>query len=167
MYFVLKAWSKREAVRHAPLGERGMGRSTRAARYGSISMKEHIETSNAEIVLIVMVEDKKAIDEIADIAAIDGLDLVAIGPSDLSQALGVSGKDEPLLKQTIEDIATTLKRVGKAKMTFPLNHTAYPLNVTELQRLGVAYCNAGPPDFQRLLGSYQEQVKEIKRQLSA
>ncbi|MFC1847641.1 HpcH/HpaI aldolase/citrate lyase family protein [Chloroflexota bacterium] len=153
------------AVRYAPLGERGMAGSTRAAGYGAVPLKEHIEASNNEILLAVMVEDMKAIKQLEEIASIDGLDLIAIGPLDLSQALGVSGSSDQLLKSTIDGIAVTLKRVGKARMTFPLNNAAFPLNADALQRMGVAYANCGPSEVQRLLRSYQEQVQEIQRRL--
>ena len=62
---------------------------TRATRYGTVALKEHVKRSNSDIVLVVMVEDMKAIDQLEKIASIEGLDLIAIGPSDLSQALGV------------------------------------------------------------------------------
>ena len=151
-----------QAVRYAPLGERGMGGPTRATRYGTVPMKEHTKRSNEEIVLVVMVEDLKAIEQLEEIASIDGLDLIAIGPSDLSQALGVSGKDDPKLKTTIETIAAKLKKEGKAKMTFPMNAAAYPLDVAGLVKLGVAYTNCNPTDVDRLMSSYVRQVKEIR-----
>src|SRR3989304_1694725 len=90
-----------KAVRYAPLGERGMGGPTRASRYGTVPSPEHMKTSNSEILLVVMVEDTEAIRQLEGIAAIDGLDLIAIGPSDLSQALGISGPNDPRLKETI------------------------------------------------------------------
>ncbi len=154
-----------KAVRYAPLGERGMGGRTRATQYGAVPSREHIATSNSEILLAVMVEDKEAITQLEDIASVDGLDLIAIGPSDLSQSLGVSDSRDPRLKSTIEEISATLRRIGKAKMTFPLNHPAFPLNAAGLQKMGVAYANCGPPDVERLLRSYQQQVQEIQAQL--
>ncbi len=155
-----------KAVRYAPWGDRGMGGPTRATRYGTVPLKDHVKRSNSDIVLVVMVEDMKAIDQLKDIASIDGLDLIAIGPSDLSQALGVSGKDDPKLKATIEKIASTLKKVGKAKMTFPMHAAAYPLDVAGLKRLGVAYSNCNPTDVDRLMGSYRDQVKGIRGAIS-
>ncbi|MFH1639789.1 MAG: aldolase/citrate lyase family protein [Chloroflexota bacterium] len=154
-----------KAVRYAPQGERGMAGSTRAAKYGSIPFREHIATSNAEVLLAVMVEDANAISQLAEIASLDGVDLIAIGPSDLSQALGITDSHDPRLKSTIDGMVATLKKVGKAKMTFPLNLSAYPLNAAELQSMGVAYGNCGPGDVVRLLRSYQEQIKEIQQQL--
>jgi 4-hydroxy-2-oxoheptanedioate aldolase len=154
------------AVRYAPLGERGMGGPTRAARYGAIPSKEHLETSNSEIVLAVMVEDREAIRQLEEIASVEGIDLIAIGPTDLAQALGIPESQYPRLMETIEEVSRTIKKVGKAKMAFPLNLPAFPLDVAELQRLGVAYANCGPADVGRLLSSYQQQVDEIQSQIS-
>jgi 2-keto-3-deoxy-L-rhamnonate aldolase RhmA len=151
-----------KAVRYAPLGERGMGGSTRASRYGTVPLREHMAESNSEVLLVVMVEDAAAVRELADIASLDGLDLIAIGPSDLAQALGMTGSGDPRLLAAVEDIAATLKGVGKARMTFPLQAPTLPLGVAELGRLGVAYSNCNPTDVDRLLRSYQQQVREIR-----
>lgn len=152
-----------KAVRYAPLGERGMGGATRATRYGAIPMDEHKTSSNEEILLIVMVEDMAVVKQIKEIASVEGVDLIAIGPTDLAQSLGVETSD-PLYRQTVEEISETLKSVGKAKMAFPLNLPAYPLGVTELKQLGVAYANCGPADVSRLMDSYKKQVAEIRSQ---
>lgn len=154
-----------KAVRYAPLGERGMGGPTRAARYGALSSSEHLETSNSEILLSLMVEDRKAIDELEEIASIEGVDLVTIGPTDLAQSLGIPEVEYPRLMDTIGYISKTLKKVGKAKLALPLNLPAFPLNVTQLKELGVAYANCGPADVGRLMNSYQQQIGEILAQL--
>ncbi len=154
-----------KAVRYAPLGERGMAGSTRAARYGGVPLREHMATSNAEILLSLMVEDKPALNQLAEIAAISGVDLIAIGPYDLSATLGVTDPRDPLLKSTIDGIAATLRQVGKAKMAFPLGIGAYPLTASQLQAMGVAYANCYPGDLGRLLQSYTQQVKQIQAEL--
>ncbi|MFC1988880.1 HpcH/HpaI aldolase/citrate lyase family protein [Chloroflexota bacterium] len=153
-----------KAVRYAPLGLRGVGAATRASRYGAVPMAEHKATSNEEILLAVMVEDMEAVRQIGEIASVEGVDIVAIGPTDLSQALGVDTND-PLLKHTIEDISQTLKMTGKAKMALPFDLSAYPVSVAELKKLGVAYTNCGPADVSRLMNSYRQQVQEIQSQL--
>ena len=121
--------------------------------------------SNSEILLVVMLEDKEALAQLKEIASIDGLDLIGIGPSDLSQSLGVTDSRDPKLKSAVEEISLTIRKVGKARMGFPLKHPAFPLNVAELQRLGVAYSNCAPSDVERLLRSYREQVQEVKAQM--
>jgi 4-hydroxy-2-oxoheptanedioate aldolase len=113
-----------------------------------------------------MVEDKEALNQLAEIAAIPGLDLIAIGPNDLSAALGVTDPQDPMLKRTIDEIVATLRRVGKARLTFPLGISAYPLSASQLQSMGVAYANCNPYDARRLLLSYQQQVQEIQAELS-
>jgi len=154
-----------KAVRYAPLGERGMGGPTRAARYGAISSAEHLETSNEEILLSVMVENQKAIDELEGIASIDGIDLVTIGPTDLAQALGFPESEYSRLMEPVEYISATLKKVGKAKMALPMTLPQFSLSIAELKELGVAYANCGPADVVRLLNSYRRQIEEIEAQL--
>jgi len=154
-----------KAVRYAPLGDRGIGSSTRGARYGSVSMSEQMKASNDDILLSVMVEDQQAIDQLAEIASVPGVDLIAIGPNDLSAALGITQSNDPRLKKVIEGIADILKKTSKAKMTLPLMNAAYPVGAPELQKLGVAYCNCGPADVSRLLRSFKEQVQQINKQL--
>ena len=91
-----------EAIRYPPLGDRGGAGSSRAAGYGSVPWLEHMKTSNEEILLIVMTEDKQGLAEIAEIAAVDGVDLIALGPTDISTALGMTDPTAPRLKETFE-----------------------------------------------------------------
>jgi 2-keto-3-deoxy-L-rhamnonate aldolase RhmA len=155
-----------KAVRYPPLGKRGVGGPTRAARYGLVSPKEYMPASNADILLAVMIEDMGAVRQLAEIASLPGLDLIAVGPSDLSSALGVTDSKDPLLKKTIEGIVDTLIKTGKAKLTFPLGNAIYPVSVDELKQMGAAYSNCGPLDVNRLLISYQQQIKEIEAQIN-
>ncbi len=153
------------AVRYGPVGERGVGGPTRAARYGTVPVAEHMRSSNAKIVLSVMVEDLAALRQIEDIAAVDGVDMIAIGPNDLTQALGASGPADPKMKETVEGIAASLKKVGKARLAFPMNAAAFPLDVAGLRRLGVAYATCNPTDIDRLMMSFRDQVKEVRAQM--
>ncbi len=155
-----------KAVRYAPVGERGMANATRAARYGTVPLAQHLATSNAEVLLSLMVEDRHALSQLDDIAALLGVDLVAIGPYDLSAALGITDPRDPMLKTTIEDITARLKKIGKAKMAFPLGIAAYPLTATQLQAMGVGYCNCTPGDIGRLVQSFSQQVRDIRAELA-
>ncbi|MFC2021529.1 HpcH/HpaI aldolase/citrate lyase family protein [Chloroflexota bacterium] len=154
-----------KAVRYAPLGDRGIGTGTRAARYGAVSKKEHMETSNSEILLSVLIEDKKAFDEIEEIASIEGLDLIAVGLNDITQAFGFSGPHDPRLKETVENVANTIKRVGKAKLNISMGHPGYPMDIAEVKRLGIAYTHVQPNPVGRLLKSFTQSMKEIREEL--
>jgi 2-keto-3-deoxy-L-rhamnonate aldolase RhmA len=155
-----------KAIRYAPLGERGVAGSTRATRYGAIPLQEHIRTSNTEILLAVMIEDVEALDNIEAIAAVDGVDLLAIGPSDLSQSLGVTDGQDPKIRGVVEKIAAAVRKVGKAKMSISLGHASFPLKPAQLKEMGVGYANCGPPDVLRLLNAYRQQVQDIQSQIS-
>src|SRR5712671_5408428 len=99
-----------KAVRYAPLGERGMAGSTRAADYGKVSLSEHMPESNREITLAVMIEDMPAVEQIDSIASIEGIDIVAIGPSDMSRALGVAGtSNHPKLVEVVNRVAEAVR----------------------------------------------------------
>ena len=149
------------AVRYAPVGDRGGAGGTRAARFGTVSWTDHVRTSNEEILLSVMAEDAHAISEVAEIAALDGVDLVALGPTDLSQTLGVTDPADPRLRAQVEEIAETVKQVGKAKLQIPMNHPAFPLGPQELLELGVGYTHVAPPPPALLRREMSNAVRSI------
>ena len=151
------------AVRYPPLGERGGAGSSRAARFGTVPWGEHVRQSNDEIVLSVMAEDDKAIQEVEAIASLDGVDLVSIGPTDLSQTLGVNDPTDPRLKAKVEDIARRVGRIGKARLAIPMDHPALPLSAQELLTLGVGYSHVAPPPPAVLLRSMRERVMSIHK----
>jgi 4-hydroxy-2-oxoheptanedioate aldolase len=152
-----------KAVRYAPVGDRGMAGASRASDYGNIPVKEHMERSNREITLAVMVEDLPALADIDAIASTGGVDLVAVGPSDMSRALGVGGtSDHPKLVETIHRVADAVRKGGVARLALPMNHATLPRNAAQLKELGVGYCNCAPSPEVRMLKSMQAQVAEAR-----
>ena len=94
---------------------RGMLTSSRAAGYGiTIDPKTHIETSNKEIMVIVQFEDKKAIDNLDEILKLEEIDVVLIGPADLSQSFGFPGEpNKPIIQDTIKKAIKKIVDSGK------------------------------------------------------
>ena len=155
------------AVRYAPQGDRGMAGASRASDFGKVPLAQHIAESNREITLAVMVEDLPALDEIDAIASTEGIDIVAVGPSDMSRALGVSGTpDHPELAAAIERVAQAVRKGGVARLALPTNHPAFPRNVAQLRELGVGYTNCAPAPEVRMLRSMQAQVAEARALLA-
>ena len=72
------------ACRYPPEGRRSYG-PTRAAYYGGADYPAH---ANAEVLAIAMIETRSALESLDDILSVPGLDMVFVGPADLSQALG-------------------------------------------------------------------------------
>ena len=150
-----------DAVRYPPLGERGGAGGTRAARFGSVPWNEHVRQSNDEIILSVMTEDDKGITDVEAIAALDGVDLVSIGPTDLSQALGVTDPADSRLRDKVNEIAAQVKAIGKAKLQIPMNHAALPLDARDLMELGVGYTHVAPAPPAILMKQFMDSVSEI------
>jgi 4-hydroxy-2-oxoheptanedioate aldolase len=78
-------------AKFAPRGRRGLNPLGYDGRFGSLSLAEFANRANEESFVAVQIETAQAVEEVDAIAAIDGVELLFVGPSDLSQALGVTG----------------------------------------------------------------------------
>lgn len=78
-------------AKFAPRGRRGLNPLGFDGRYGSVPLVEFAERANRETFIAIQIETAQAVEEADAIAAIDGVDLLFVGPSDLSQAVGVIG----------------------------------------------------------------------------
>lgn len=102
-----------DAAKYPPQGRRGVGVGT-ACLYGA-ALNDYIERANNEILVIVMVETREAVDHIDGILSLDGVDGVFIGPYDLSASYGMTGKTgDPVIQNAIRQVCAACKRHGKA-----------------------------------------------------
>ncbi|MEI6753744.1 MAG: aldolase/citrate lyase family protein [Paludibacter sp.] len=85
------------AAKFPPLGIRGFS-FCRGNNYG-IDFDEYVTQANEDIAVVVMIESKKAIDNIDEILSVEGVDGVFIGPYDLSGSYGIPGKTNDILVQ--------------------------------------------------------------------
>lgn len=134
-----------EAVRYPPAGHRGMYGGSRAADYGAhgLGAREATDRLNRDTVLAVMVEDASGVDELETIAAVPGLDMIHIGPSDLSASLGrIGAREQPEIAAAVERLRAACAANG-IKWGFPIGNGAYPLNAAELRELGAFMLTAG------------------------
>lgn len=78
------------AMRYPPHGIRGVGGGlTRATRWDGVP--DYLASAHEELFLIVQVESRLGIENVAEIAAVDGVHAVFVGPADLSSGLGFPG----------------------------------------------------------------------------
>jgi len=111
-----------KASRYAPQGERGIAGVVRAARYGFIPLPEYIEGANRETLVITQVEHIDAVKNLDAILAVEGMDGIFIGPTDLSQSMGCTGQfDNPDLRRTIHSVIEKTRRTDKWAGMFCLN----------------------------------------------
>ncbi len=93
------------AAHYPPLGERGLALTTRAGRYGRARLADHLQRAERDTVVVVQIEDSHAIPRAREILAVDGVDAVLIGATDLSISLGHPGAPEhPEVQRAIDTI---------------------------------------------------------------
>jgi 2-dehydro-3-deoxyglucarate aldolase/4-hydroxy-2-oxoheptanedioate aldolase len=101
-------------AKFAPRGRRGLNPLGFDGRYGTIPLSRFAEMANEETFVAIQIETAGAVDEVDGIAAVDGVDLLFVGPSDLSQAVGVIGDfmGAPSL-QAVDRVAAACTAHGK------------------------------------------------------
>jgi len=102
-----------EASLYPPLGCRGFA-GTRSSAYGAASIPEYLAEANSDLLRIVQCETEQAVQEIEFIASIDRVDLIFIGPYDLSLSLGVPGdKFHPKMTEAVGRVLAVCKKLNK------------------------------------------------------
>ena len=93
------------AVKYPPRGLRGLA-GVRATGYGSQPLGEYAYAANEATLVVIQVETRAAVERVEEIAAVDGVDVVFVGPTDLSQAYGVTGQTgHPMLEEAYDRVA--------------------------------------------------------------
>src|ERR1700726_1084671 len=75
-----------------PLGVRGFGLTNQQANYEAVTMPQIMEHMNANTLVVMQIETKRAVEMREELLAVPGIDAVFIGPADLSISLGVPGE---------------------------------------------------------------------------
>jgi len=101
------------AVRYPPRGVRGVSTNSRANRFGRVT--DYFKRAEDEICLILQMESRSALTQLEQIAAIDGVDGLFIGPQDLAADLGhLANPAHPEVQAVIADAIPRMKKTGKA-----------------------------------------------------
>lgn len=105
-------------ARYAPVGVRAMSPYVRAAQYTAAGWDEYWTTANEEIIVMVIVEDRIAMDNLDEIASVPGLDALWIGVGDLSQDLGIPLQmSDPSVAGSVQRGLDAAKRNGVISFT--------------------------------------------------
>lgn len=129
-----------DAVKYPPLGARGLA-AVRANQYGMRGpMADYVARANATTLVVVQIETLTAIANADEIVAVDGVDVIFLGPTDLSVALGVTGQvKHATVLETIERVARKAQAAGKVAGTIARNADDY----TYWRERGVRYLLTG------------------------
>ncbi|MCG8586124.1 MAG: aldolase/citrate lyase family protein [Pirellulales bacterium] len=101
-------------AKFAPLGERGCDGANGDAPYCSMPLDQYVHQANQQTFLVVQLEQAHAIDQAEAIAAVEGVDVLMLGPGDLSVLSNVPGQiDHPLIQEAMERVAVAARNTGK------------------------------------------------------
>lgn len=101
-------------MKYPPKGVRGLAFSNRAHGFTQRDMAA-VEATNERVVCMIQIESAAAVAGAEEIAAIDGIDVLFVGPNDLSLSLGVHGQfDDPTYIDAVEQVAAATSAAGKA-----------------------------------------------------
>ena len=132
----------REAVewlRWPPDGGRGLALLTRGAELGEVGHGS-IRALNQRVVGIVQVESPSAVEHAPEIAAIEGVDVLFVGPTDLSHSMGVPGQfDDPSFVDALRAVVAATEAAGKAAGILLRDATALPAH----RELGFRFIGLG------------------------
>jgi 4-hydroxy-2-oxoheptanedioate aldolase len=122
-------------VKFHPGGNRGMCRFVRAAEYSAKDRFEYFADANKSVI-ILQIEGRDGIENIDGILSVGGIDVVFIGPYDLSQSLGLPGQtDHPLVEEKMLEIVKKCEEKNITVGTF----ADTPANAEKWRRNGVRY----------------------------
>lgn len=96
-----------DSTKYRPQGSRGINWKTVAGEWGRLNPEEYINSANENILNLIQIETKKGYENVETIVATEGIDLMIIGPSDLSGSMGYPGHPNH------EDVKTAIERIEK------------------------------------------------------
>lgn len=120
---------------HFGPGGRGYAGSTRAADYTRRNIPTHLEISAKSVIVVAQIEDNEAINHSFDIAAVNGIDGVFIGPVDLSISMGKTSPGDDNVRRAMEQVAADVRRAKKAVGTFVNNSS----DIDNYRSLGLSF----------------------------
>ena len=97
-----------QMVKYPPAGKRGSAQARGYTAFKTGSVSEVMAAVNEETLLIIQVETREATQNLDEIARVEGVDVLLVGPNDLSIALGVQGKfEDAFFVETIQQVIKT------------------------------------------------------------
>jgi 2-keto-3-deoxy-L-rhamnonate aldolase RhmA len=126
-------------IRYPPVGTRGVALSVRGADFNGITADE-LERLNQGLVTLIQIENREALDDLGAIAAVDGVDVLFVGPNDLTHSLGIPGHfEDPAYLDAIATVARVARDAGKASGIMLRS----PAEVPALRELGYTFFAMG------------------------
>ena len=115
------------AMRYPPRGMRGVAKLTRASAFGA-RFEEYFANAHEWLVTLCQIETTEALDNVDAIAAVDGVDVLFVGPMDLTTSLGIPGQyGDARFHAALRRVAEAARAAGKAAGILLLDPANLPL----------------------------------------
>jgi 2-keto-3-deoxy-L-rhamnonate aldolase RhmA len=126
-------------AKYSPLGSRGLSFYTRAGVYAAAGT-QITNQLNEESLIVVHVEGIRGVENIEEIVSVPHIDVIFLGPYDLSQSLGIPGQvQDSRVIELMQKCVTTIRNAGKSAGTFADN----PETAKQWIDAGVQYITLG------------------------
>jgi 4-hydroxy-2-oxoheptanedioate aldolase len=147
-------------MHYPPKGSRGMAKMVRATGFGK-NANEYITTLDKNLVGVVQIETLSALEQVEEIAALDFVDVLFVGPSDLTMAMGIFGQlNHARYQKAISDVALAAQRYNKTAGVLLLDIREYEM----YQRLGYRFIACGA-DASFVMKGAEDMVNQMKELL--
>jgi 4-hydroxy-2-oxoheptanedioate aldolase len=146
-----------QAAKYEPRGSRGLA-ATRSAGFGiQAPIGEYVRQSNLETLVVVQVESAEGVANVEELVAVDGVDVIFIGPTDLAHSLGnVGNTSHPEVQAAMERIAGVVTASDKALGIF----VGTPTDAVAWRDRGARYLLTGLEPL--LLGSTKNYLETVR-----
>lgn len=148
-----------------PFGERSVTQGIPQFRHRQWPLKEARELMNDLTTVVVMIESKGALEQVEEIAAVPGVDILFIGTNDLCADLGIDGQfDHQLVTEAYKRVIKAAKANGKHVGIGGLANK--PERMAEFIRMGARYVSVGQ-DLSFLMANAKARCEAVKKSLPA
>ena len=144
-------------MRYPPRGVRGMATLTRAVAFG-LEFDNYYREEDQRLLGILQIENTGILDHLDDVAKLEAIDVLFVGPADLTLSLGVFRQyDHPLFMEAIEKVAEAAVKHGKTAGVFMPNTQEYE----KYYNLGYRFIGCGSDSIFVMQGA-QAMVQQLK-----
>ncbi|MCK6682155.1 MAG: aldolase/citrate lyase family protein [Thermoanaerobaculia bacterium] len=145
----------------SPEGARGLCRFVRAAEFSNVKRQDYVFAANHNRLLVLQIEGKDGLEQVDSITDVRGIDVLFVGPYDLSQSIGLTGQIwHPRVLEAIEHVLDTCRRKGIETGVF----TDTPEGLAHWKERSVRYI-AYRVETEILLSSFKGAAEEARRAL--
>ncbi|KAL4968014.1 HpcH/HpaI aldolase family protein [Aspergillus stella-maris] len=127
--------------RYPPLGVRGAGAMFAHSAFNT-NPRDYLLHANERVTVIVQIESRKAIENIEEIASVEGVDMLFIGPNDLASSMGYVAFEHPHITE-VQEAIETVRRVGKEKGKYVGHFALSAEEASKRWKQGFDFVNCG------------------------